>query len=155
MKRRSRRDGGRPVHRGLLIAMFLLMGFWFVARAVEMAVVERMIARDGQLADAVVQSYHHTPYAGAIGRVYISEPVRRDAAALAMRPHEQGEWIKVRYVFDDRLLVAESGAPLNTDAMIVWLILGMAFLGFSGWATRALYREQREWERLEAELLAR
>jgi hypothetical protein len=141
------------VHRGLVIVLFLVLGTWFVSRGVGIAVDAHTVARDGRLADGVVLTFHQTLYAGAIGRVYIGEPLYQNVPVLALRPHDAGDNIKVRYVRGERFLAAEDGAPLNIGAMLVWLLLGAAVLAFSGWAARGLYREQRQWERLEAELL--
>jgi hypothetical protein len=151
--RSRRRDGQRPVHRGLVVVLFLMMGIWFVGRGVGIVVDARTVARDGRLADAVVLTFHNTLYAGSIGRVYIGEPLYRDVPVLALRPHNPGANVKVRYVDGERFMAAEDGAPLNTGAMLIWLMLGSAVLGFSGWAARGLYREQRQWERLETELM--
>lgn len=146
-------DGGRPVHRGLVIVLFLLMGIWFVGQGVGIVVDARTVARDGRETDAVVLSYRHTLYAGAIGRVYIGEPLYREAPVLAMRPHQAGDAVQIRYVSDERLAAVEEGAPLNTDAMLVWTLLGTAIVGLAAWSARSLYAEQRQWERLEAQLL--
>lgn len=141
------------MHRGLVIVLFLLMGMVFVGQGVGIMVDTRTVARDGHAADAVVLTYRHTPYAGATGWVYIADPLHRDVAAIALRAHASGDWIKVRYVGRERIMAAEVGAPLNTDAILIWTLLGSAVLVFSASATRTLYREQRDWEQLEADLL--
>jgi hypothetical protein len=145
------RDGSRLVHRGLLIALFLLLGMGLVARGVTIVVDAHTLNRDGLVADAIVLRYAHTVYGGASGRVYIGDPVYRDVPAQALRPHDSGDRIRVRYLAG---LAREDGAPLNYDAIVVWVLLGLAVLGFAGWFGRALYREQLEWERLEAQLFA-
>lgn len=139
------------MHRGLLIALFLLLGISLVARGVTIAVDAHTLDRDGHLAGAVVLEYEHTVYGGASGRVYIGDPVYRDVVAVALRPHESGDQVQVRYLSG---VAREDGAPLNYDAIVMWILLGLAVLGFAGWFGRSLYREQQDWERLEAQLLA-
>lgn len=151
--RSRRRDGQRLVHRGLVIALFLIVGIGCVAQGLRIPVDAHTVARDGRLVDAVVLSFSETLYAGRFGRVYIGEPLHREVPVLALRPHSPGDIVTVRYVRGERFLAAEDGAPLNVNAMLVWSLLGAAMLGFSGLGTLRLYREQREWERLEAELL--
>lgn len=143
------------MHRGFLIALFLLLGLTFAGKGVGLLVDARTLARHGSTVDATVLSYRQTLYAGKAGRVYIADPLFRDAQALAMRPHAVGDSIRVRYVSGERLLVAEEGAPLNTDAVLVWTLLGGAIIGVAVRATRTMYAEQRLWERLEADLLGR
>jgi hypothetical protein len=50
-------------------------------------------------------------------------------------------------------MAAEVGAPLNIDAIAIWILLGMSILAITGWTAQQFYREQQDWERLEAELL--
>jgi hypothetical protein len=152
---RGRHDGRRPVHRGLVIVLFLLMGIAFAGKGVEIGVQGRAVARDGRTAEATVLTYRHTVYAGAIGRVYVGAPLYREAPALALRTRKTGAPVRVRYLSGERLLVAEEGAPLNTDAILLWTLLGTALMSFAAWSARSLYAEQRQWERLEADLLDR
>ena len=150
MRRVRRGDGGRPVHRGLLVALFLLLGICAIARGVQFAVDAHTLDRDGAVADGVVLTYHHTAYAGNIGRVYIGPPEFRDVPVSQLRRHDPGDQVRVRYT---ATLAAEDGAPLNVDAIAIWIFLGVAVLAITGWTTRLLYREQQDWERLEADLL--
>jgi hypothetical protein len=143
------------VNRGFLGALFLLLGLALAGQGVGLLVDARTVARDGRTVEATVLSYQDTLYAGKSGRVFIADPLFNDVQALALRPHEPGEIIRVRYLRGDRLLVAEEGAPLNIVAVLVWMLLGAAIVSVAAWSTRALYAEQRLWERLEADLLGR
>jgi hypothetical protein len=145
-----RGDGGRLVHRGLLIALFLLLGISFVARGVTMVVDAHTIARDGATADGVVLAFHHTVYNGDSGNVYIGAPLFKNVAVQPMRRHKPTDFVKVRYLPD---MAAEDATPPNFDAILTWILLGVAVLLITGWAARALYREQQDWARLETELL--
>jgi hypothetical protein len=154
MSRRSAgRDGSRRVHRGLIIALLLLTGMAFIGRGIGIVVDARTVERDGAVLDAVVTTYRHAPYAGATGLVYVANPLYDYVPVMALRRHKPGDAVKVRYVGGQHVLAAEVGAPLNTDAILIWTLLGAAVVVLSAWSTRALYREQREWERLEAGLL--
>jgi hypothetical protein len=153
-RRPARGDGSRRVHRGLLIALFVLTGMAFVGRGVGLLVDTRTVDRDGAVVGAVVMDYHHTPYAGRTGRVYVANPIYDYVPVMALREHIPGDPIEIRYVRGDEIIAVEVGAPMNTEAILIWMLLGAAVLAASAWATRNLYREQRDWERLEAELLA-
>jgi hypothetical protein len=154
IRRPARGDGSRRVHRGLLIALFLLMGTALVGRGVSLLVDMRVVDRDGVVTGATVMTYHHTPYAGRTGRVYVADPIYDYVPVMALREHEPGAAITIRYVRGERLLAVEDGAPMNTEAVLSWVLLGLAVITASAWAARTLYREQRDWEQLEADLLS-